>query len=233
MVESEEPVRGLSVTERVCDEDADLVARARSGDGDAVTELYRRHERRVYNLALRTVGNPWDAADVAQEAFIKAFRNLDSFKGEARFGTWLHRIAVNAAYDHLRRQRPEPMEAEILDDLSGPAGAAAVVGSGRAGIDPAVDGLSDPLRAALMRLDDGFRFAVVLCDLLGFPYGEAAQILGVQEGTIKSRIFRAREALAADLADAGYGTPATPGHASRNPGARDIVPPPGVIGEDE
>jgi RNA polymerase sigma-70 factor (ECF subfamily) len=223
----------LSVTEQVRDEDADLVGRARSGDSDAVTELYRRHERRVYNLSLRTLGNPWDAADVAQEAFIKAFRNLDSFKGEARFGTWLHRIAVNAAYDHLRRQRPEPMDAEILDGLSGPAGPAAVVASGRAGIDPAVDGLSDPLRAALMRLDDGFRFAVVLCDLLGFPYSEAAAILGVQEGTIKSRIFRAREALAADLAAAGYGTPRSPEHGSRNPGARDTVPPPGVIGEDE
>ena len=162
---------------------------------DALTELYRRHERRVYNLALRTLGNPWDAADVAQEAFIKAFRNLDSFKGEARFTTWLHRIVVNAAYDHLRRQRPEPMDGEILDDISGPGGAGAVVGSGREGIDPAIDGLSDPLRDALMSLNEGFRFAVVLCDLLGFPYNEAAEILGVQEGTIKSRIFRAREAL--------------------------------------
>jgi RNA polymerase sigma-70 factor (ECF subfamily) len=233
MADNEEPVHGLSVTEQVCDEDAVLVGRARSGDSDAVTELYRRHERRVYNLALRTLGNPWDAADVAQEAFIKAFRNLASFKGEARFGTWLHRIAVNAAYDHLRRQRPEPMDAEILDDLSSPAGPAALVGSGRDGIDPAIDGLSDPLRAALMRLDDGFRFAVVLCDLLGFPYNEAAQILGVQEGTIKSRIFRAREALALDLVEAGYGTPSNSEPGSRNPGARDAVPPPGVIGEEK
>ncbi len=135
------------MTEQVRDEDTDLVRRSRAGDADAVTELYRRHERRVYNLTLRTLGNHWDAADVTQEAFIKAFRNLDSFKGEARFSTWLHRIAVNAAYDHLRRQRPEPMDAEILDDLSGPCGAAAVVGSGRDGIDPAVDGLSAPLRA--------------------------------------------------------------------------------------
>jgi RNA polymerase sigma-70 factor (ECF subfamily) len=230
--ETEEPVRSLSVTEQVRDEDTDLVGRARSGNSDAVTELYRRHERRVYNLALRTLGNPWDAADVAQEAFIKAFKNLDSFKGEARFGTWLHRIAVNAAYDYLRRQRTEPMDAEILDDLSGPAGPAAVVASGRDGIDPAVDGLSDPLRAALMKLDEGFRFAVVLCDLLGFPYSEAAQILGVQEGTIKSRIFRARETLAAALVDAGYGTPHGPDQGSRNPCASETVPPPRPIGEE-
>jgi RNA polymerase sigma-70 factor (ECF subfamily) len=171
----------LSVTEQVRDADAHLVQRAREGDADALTELYRRHERRVFNLALRTLGNPWDAADVAQEAFIKAFRNLDSFKGESRFTTWLHRIVVNAAYDLLRRRKPEPMEADILDDISGPAGTAAIVGSGRGGIDPAVDGLSDPLRQALMSLNEGFRFAVVLCDLLGFPYGEAAEILGVQD----------------------------------------------------
>jgi RNA polymerase sigma-70 factor (ECF subfamily) len=215
----------------VHDEDIELVGRARSGDGEAITELYRRHERRVYNLALRTLGNPWDAADVVQEAFIKAFKNLDSFKGEARFGTWLHRIAVNAAYDHLRRHKPEPMEADILDDLSGPAGSAAVVGSGRQGIDPAVDGLSEPLRVALMGLEEGFRFAVVLCDLLGFPYAEAAQILGVQEGTIKSRIFRARETLASALGEAGYEAPDLRKGSPRNPDVPDTVPPSGLIGE--
>jgi RNA polymerase sigma-70 factor (ECF subfamily) len=214
----------LSVTELVCDEDSELIGRAKSGDDSALTELYRRHERRVYNLTLRTLGNPWDAADVAQETFIKAFRNLGSFKGEARFGTWLHRIAVNAAYDHLRRHKPEPMEADIIEDLSGPGGSAAVVGTGRNGIDPAMDGLSDPLRSALMQLDEGFRFAVVLCDLLGFPYVEAAEILGVQEGTIKSRIFRAREALATSLVASGYDVPANSGQAGRNPQEGAAVP---------
>jgi RNA polymerase sigma-70 factor (ECF subfamily) len=216
----------LSLSPQVRDADTYLIDRARSGDTEAVTELYRRHERRVYNLALRTIGNPWDAADVAQEAFIKAFRNLNSFKGDARFSTWLHRIVVNAAYDYLRRQRPEPMDGEILEEISGPSGAGAVVGSGRDGIDPAIDGLSDPLRDALMSLNDGFRFAVVLCDLLGFPYDEAAEILGVQEGTIKSRIFRAREALATALTAAGYDVPG-----DRNPGLRGGVTPHGTTGE--
>lgn len=222
----------MNLTEQVRDDDIGLVEQARAGDADAVTELYRRHERRVYNLALRTLGNPWDAADVAQEAFIKAFKNLDSFKGEARFGTWLHRIAVNAAYDHLRRHRPEPMEADIIDDLSGPAGPAAVVATGRHGIDPAMDGLSEPLRLALMELDEGFRFAVVLCDLLGFPYVEAAEILGVQEGTIKSRIFRAREALAAALVEAGYDKQAGIDSSSGNPEEESAVPRSGSTGED-
>lgn len=217
----------MSLTPQVRDADTHLIERARSGDTDALTELYRRHERRVYNLALRTLGNPWDAADVTQEAFIKAFRNLDSFKGDARFTTWLHRIVVNAAYDLLRRQRPEPMDGEILEEVSGPSGSGAVVGSGRDGIDPALDGLSDPLRDALMSLNEGFRFAVVLCDLLGFPYDEAAEILGVQEGTIKSRIFRAREALAAALTEAGYAPPG-----ERNPVSHAVVTPQGTSGED-
>jgi RNA polymerase sigma-70 factor, ECF subfamily len=222
--------------DEAADLDIALVNRARTGDEEALTTLYRRHERRAYNLALRTLGNPWDAADVTQEAFIKAFRNLESFKGEARFGTWLHRIVVNAAYDQLRRHRPEPMDSEILDDLSSPSGPGAVVASGRDGIDPAVDGLSDPVRKALLSLNEGFRFAVVLCDLLGFPYNEAAEILGVQEGTIKSRIFRAREALAAALAAQGYdlpagATPVTSGGA-RNPGGHGGVTPPSIVEEE-
>ena len=216
----------MSLSPQVRDADTYLIERSRSGDAEALTELYRRHERRVYNLALRTLGNPWDAADVAQEAFIKAFRNLDSFKGDALFTTWLHRIVVNAAYDLLRRRRPEPMDGEILEEISGPSGRGSVVGSGRAGIDPALDGLSEPLRDALMSLNEGFRFAVVLCDLLGFPYDEAAEILGVQEGTIKSRIFRAREALAPALAKAGYDVPG-----ERNHGLREDVTPPGTTGE--
>ncbi len=195
----------MSTDSQVRDPDGHLVQRAREGDTEALSDLYRRHERRAYNLALRTIGNPWDAADVTQEAFIKAFRNLDSFKGDALFSTWLHRIVVNAAYDFLRRRRPEPMDGEVLEDLSGPSGPAEAVASGREGLDPALDGLSDPVRNALLSLNEGFRFAVVLCDLLGFPYSEAAEILGVQEGTIKSRIFRAREALAAALREAGYG----------------------------
>ncbi len=217
----------MNLSPQVRDADAHLVQRAREGDTDALTDLYRRHERRAYNLALRTLGNPWDAADVTQEAFIKAFRNLDSFKGDARFSTWLHRIVVNAAYDVLRRRRADPMDGDILEDISGPSGGAEIVGSGREGIDPALDGLSDPLRDALMSLNEGFRFAVVLCDLLGFPYNEAAEILGVQEGTIKSRIFRAREALAAALIEAGYEVPG-----GRNPGAEGAVTPQGTTREE-
>src|SRR5660398_300357 len=78
-----------------------LIARAQTGDEDALEILYREHERRAYNLALRMLGDPWSAADVAQDAFIKAFSSLGRFREDAKFSTWLHRIVVNTAYDYL------------------------------------------------------------------------------------------------------------------------------------
>jgi len=195
------------------DPDAELVARARGGDQGAVTELYRRHSQRGYNLALRMTGDPWDAADAAQEAFIKAFSHLSSFKGEARFSTWLHRIVVNSVHDYLRRSAPAPMEDEVLERLSvqSPRGTSALT---RSSVSPVEDGLSPEVRAALAALPEGFRLAIVLCDLLGYDYAEAAEILEVQKGTIKSRVFRARADLAATLREAGF-TPAGDGNHER------------------
>lgn len=184
----------------VQDPDARLVEQTRAGDRAAAEELYRRYERRAYNLALRMVGNPWDAADITQEAFLKAFTALKDFRTEARFGTWLHRIVLNTSYDHLRRRRPEPTEPESLERAT-----EAFAGRNQPPREPAeTDHLPEPLRAALLALPEGFRLAVVLCDLLGFGYAEAAEILEVQEGTIKSRLFRARALLARDLQARGY-----------------------------
>ncbi|NLE73348.1 MAG: sigma-70 family RNA polymerase sigma factor [Actinobacteria bacterium] len=180
---------------------------ARQGDQAALTELYRLYEHKAYNVALRMLGNPWDAADVTQEAFIKAFGALDQFRGEARFSTWLHRIVVNAVRDHLRKRQMDPMEDEELDrvaSMNSPAAGGRLVGGRDTALDPVTDGLSEPLLAALQALDERFRLAVVLCDLLGFDYAEAANILEVREGTIKSRIFRARAELASRLRGAGY-----------------------------
>ncbi len=192
------------------DPDAELVARARGGDQEAVTELYRRHSQRGYNLALRMTGDPWDAADATQEAFIKAFTHLGSFKGQARFSTWLYRIVVNSVNDQLRRRRPAPMEDEVLDRLASdpPGRGSARVGSSAVQVE---DKLSPEMKAALAALPEGFRLAVVLCDLLGYAYAEAAEILEVQEGTIKSRVFRARAQLAASLREMGF-TPVNDGN---------------------
>ena len=212
----------------VVDPDVELVEQAKRGDPDAITQLYRRYEQRAYNLALRMLGNPWDAADVTQEAFIKAFGAIERFRGEARFGTWLHRIVANAVHDHLRRRRADPLEDEVMDRLSSgsPMAGAALVGSAHAAVGPAADGLSEPLRLALLELEEGFRLAVVLCDLLGYNYAEAAEILGVQEGTIKSRIFRARATLSARLRQAGY-EPGAKGNPPLEPVVTADATPPG------
>ncbi len=200
--------RGTPLTETgfATDPDAEIVERARRGDDDALSELYRRHSTRGYNLALRMLGDPWDAGDVTQEAFIKAFANLRSFKGQARFSTWLHRIVVNAVYDHSRRRRPDPLDDAILDQVAGSEGSRVFSG---ATVSPAEDGLSPEVSHALLTLSEEFRMTIVLCDLLGYGYAEAAEILGVREGTIKSRVFRARAELATRLREAGWGLPDT------------------------
>jgi RNA polymerase sigma-70 factor (ECF subfamily) len=197
--------------------ESELIGRAQCGDQDALTELYRLHETRAYNLALRLIGNPWDAADVTQEAFIKAFGALGRFRGEARFSTWLHRIVVNAVRDHVRRRQSDPMDLDEIDRVSGPDRSGRLVGGSVRSVESATDGLSAPLAQALLDLDERFRLAVVLCDILGFDYAEAADILEVKEGTIKSRIFRAREDLSRRLSAQGY-APSARGNRERDDG---------------
>ena len=212
----EQPIEPADVPpgSSTADPDECLVTKAKTGDPAAITELYRRHERRVFNLALRMTNNSWDAADLTQEVFIKVFANLAGFKGEARFTTWMHRVATNVVYDHLRRRRVDPVDDETLQRLvttpagraqrgAGPTWTSAAADPGAGGGSAGTDPLPADLREALLALPEGFRAAIVLCDLLDFPYGEAAEILGVAEGTVKSRLFRARAALAATLRERG------------------------------
>ena len=97
----------------------ELAVRAGRGDEDAFAELVRLHEKKVYNLALRMCGNPEDAADAAQEAFLSAWRGLPNFRGEAEFSTWLYRLTSNAAIDHLRKTRRQRAEASLDDEVQG------------------------------------------------------------------------------------------------------------------
>lgn len=182
------------------EDEARLIASAGAGDARALEDLYRQHEKRAYNLALRMMGDPWNAADATQEAFVKAFSALHRFRGDSRFSTWLHRIVVNTVHDHLRTRRDEPCGEEQLDHLLGRTNPVETAPGSGQGNQPTGDGLSDQMKAALLALDEGFRVVVILCDLLGFPYQEAAEILEIQEGTVKSRIYRARSRLAQILA---------------------------------
>ena len=172
--------------------DAELLAAHCAGDPDAFGELFRRHRDRMWAVALRTCGDREIAADAVQDGFLAAFRRADSFRGDAAVTTWLHRIVVNACLDRLRRRRPtsplpeyESVEfADRRDDH----------GSTESALD---------VRAALARLPEGQRLALVLVDMHGLGVAETARVLGVAEGTVKSRCARGRAALAELLGIAG------------------------------
>lgn len=172
--------------------DEELLAAHLHGDRTAFGELVARHERRIYGLCLRMLGSREDAEDATQEAFIAALRRAGSFRREAAFSTWLFRIAINAATDQARRRgraRTVPLE---TDEVAG----AAPTGGDPGGVVPS----ALALEAALRLVPEDFRAALVLCDLYGFPYAQAAEILEVPVGTVKSRAFRGRLALGERLA---------------------------------
>ena len=155
------------------------------GDRDAFTQLVKRHRDRLWAVALRTIGDREDAADALQEALISAYRSAHRFRGDSAVTTWLHRIVVNACLDRVRRRnvRPtiplpenEPMPVAPVDS------------------DTALD-----VRAALAQLPVEQRAALVLVELQGYSVAEAAAILDVAEGTVKSRCARGRARLASLL----------------------------------
>ena len=154
------------------------------GDEAALDTLLRRHHDRVYALCRRMAGNDADGADATQEALIAIVRGLPKFDGRSRFTTWLHRVAVNACLDELRRRQRRPLP--IPDD----AMANAASSDATAAVADRVD-----IDAALVRLPLEYRVAVVLRDLCTLDYAEIAEILHVPVGTVRSRIARGRTAL--------------------------------------
>jgi RNA polymerase sigma-70 factor (ECF subfamily) len=168
----------------VHDPDGPLVDRAKRGDRWAFEQLVERHQHRLFTLAARTLGSPDDAGDAVQEAFLRAWLALPRFRGGALFSTWLYRICLNAAHDQRLKRRAEPVE---LLERPDPRDAFAA------------SELSGELQGALDALDETYRVAVVLYDVLGCSYAEIAEMTGVPEGTVKSRIYRGRTELAERL----------------------------------
>ena len=172
--------------------DAELVARHCRGDRDAFAILVERHQTRVYNLALRMMGNPHDAADAAQDAFMHALRKLSGFRGDSAFTTWMHRVTMNACYDILRKQRRQPMLHLVSDDPDAP-----IREPGPPGPDHSEEVSSSlDAQAALREIPEEFRAVLVLADVHDLPFQEIAQILDIPIGTVKSRAHRGRLALA-------------------------------------
>jgi RNA polymerase sigma-70 factor (ECF subfamily) len=175
--------------------DAELLRLHVDGDPDAFGELFIRHKDRLWAVAIRTLSDPEDAADALQDAMISAFRRADSFRGESAVTTWLHRIVVNACLDRMRRRSARPEVSggdERLLDLVASADAQP---DHAAGSETSID-----VMAALRQLPHDQQVAIVLVDMLEYPVADAAQILGVAQGTVKSRCARGRARLLPKLA---------------------------------
>lgn len=170
----------------------ELLEACRRGDPGAFDDLVRLTHRAVYSLVYRIVGNSDDAADVTQEVYLRAWRGLRRFRGDANLGTWLHRVAANAALTYVKRRarRGEVVEPEDVPEVAVSDGA-----------EQRAD--AEALEQALGALPANQRAAVVLKDVYGWSCEEIAQKMGTTEGAIKVRLFRARQRLADELATAG------------------------------
>jgi RNA polymerase sigma-70 factor, ECF subfamily len=168
--------------------DADLLRAHVAGDPAAFAELVRRHRDRLWAVALRTIGDREEAADALQDALLSAHRGAARFRGDSAVTTWLHRIVVNSCLDRIRRRQSHPT-VPLPDGDSGPEPVA-----------PAHDhDTALVVRQALAALPVEQRAALVLVDVQGYPVAEAAEILGVAEGTVKSRCARGRARMAITL----------------------------------
>jgi RNA polymerase sigma-70 factor, ECF subfamily len=167
---------------------ADLVARVLGGDERAERELYDRHVDRVYRLSFRMVGDPDLAADCTQETFIRVFSKLSTFRGEAALSTWITSIAFSVVYNGLRRvKRSRDTETELDERLEAPA------------VRIAEPDLKSSLKQAIEALPEGYRTVFVMHDVEGFTHEEIAGALGIQEGTSKAQLSRARAKLRRSL----------------------------------
>ncbi len=181
--------------------DAELVERGRAGDRSALQELAERYQRRILGVVVGMVRNPEDAREVVQETFVRAFRNLDAFKGDSSFYTWLYRIAVNLAID---LQRKENKRTNVEYDETQPAEDAPMAFGGKVrGEDPfdAVKNreLGAKIFEAIENLTPDHRAVILLREIEGLSYEEISQVLGCSLGTVMSRLHYARKKLQAKL----------------------------------
>lgn len=174
--------------------EAEAIRLAQLGDAVAFEFLYGLHSRRVYALCLRMVGNPTDAEDLAQEAFLQLFRKIATFRGESAFSTWLHRMTVNVV---LMRLRKKSLPAASLEEMTEPdeetGGPRKDVGSPDLRLSGAVDRVN--LERSVEKLPPGYRTVFVLHDIQGYEHNEIAEIMDCSVGNSKSQLHKARTRL--------------------------------------
>jgi len=178
---------GLGMTD-----EADWISRAQRADAKAFESLYRLHVDRVYGLCLRMTGNVAEAEDCTQEAFIQAWNKMDKFRGDSAFGTWIHRIAVNAVLGRMRKSKRERDRIQLASDE--------VLSPASINDDGDLRDLSD----AVNRLPEGARHVFVLYGVYGYSHEEAGNMLGIAAGTSKAQLHRARRLLAQQLEKEGF-----------------------------
>ena len=181
---------------RADETDKALVARVKQGDRTAFDLLFGRYQRRICSLVARHVRDPEEVEDVAQEAFIKAFRALPKFRGESAFYTWLYRIAINTARNHqvARSRRPPGVDIDV-EDAQFMDGADRLIETESPDAAASRDELAEAIDQAIAALPDDLRSALTLREFEGLSYEQIAAVMESPVGTVRSRIFRAREAV--------------------------------------
>ena len=186
------------------EQEAAIVRKVLGGDANAFETLVLEYEKNVYNIALRMTGNSEDAADMTQEAFIKAYNSLQSFRGDSKFSVWLYRIVSNVCLDFLRSKNRRPTVSLSVEDDDGEDAQLDVADESQSPellLDRKLT--RDSVRRGLDSLPPDYRQILLLREIQGLSYDEIAQALSLEVGTVKSRIFRARKRLCTFLIDDG------------------------------
>lgn len=188
--------------------DAQLVASALAGSQEAFRELVVRFERPVYSLIVRMVQDPAMAEDLAQEAFVKAYRSLRTYDASRKLSSWLFKIAHNTAIDYLRKSVPETVPFAAGPDEEGHRGLAAVLSDSSENPAAAAErrDMARFLERAIARLRPEYREAIVLFYIQGISYLEICELTGLPLGTVKTNLHRARKELAREMAELGWGS---------------------------
>lgn len=175
----------------------ELIQKAAQGDQDAFAQLLELHQNKVYGLTLRLVGSPEDAMELTQETFFNAWRGLPNFHADSKFSTWLYRLATNAAIDFLRREKRRKSLVSVPLSTDDDPDRVLDIPDQRFTPQSQLERqeLQEAVHRGLGQLSDEHRQVLVLRELNGLSYTEIAQVLDIEEGTVKSRIFRARLAL--------------------------------------
>jgi len=189
--------------------ESELLAQARSGSRSAFESLVALHQNRVFNLVYRNVHDEGIALDIAQDVFVQAWKTISQYDERAKFSTWLHRVAMNAVISHHRHvtaqkrggaNRPASLGAENVPD---PSSDGRGMGAGSQEPHEVLQAreMQGRIMDAIQKLDDDYRQVVILRDVEGLAYEEIAEVLSINTGTVRSRLFRGREQLRAALAD--------------------------------